>query len=198
MGEVPPPIKTSRLRWRNRAVITLSLLVVSGVAIGQVVRGLAGPAAGTTTTKQVSSTTKPKAASRYRLDGDFLSLTYPDSFTVVPNQTIDASMLQKNLLHRSSGGSLSLTVVVTSLPSGRLDDDSSYLMRSLRPETYQIAPQTVQGERVVVATRQDSFEEVAFWSHAGKLATIALSGSTTDLAATRNLYQQVLQSVEWQ
>lgn len=190
-----PKITRSRLRL----VITLLVVLVGcTTAAGYLAHGLTGPAAGAVVSKQSGDDRQSQPAGNYTLSGDYLSFSYPNSFTASPDQQLSSGMLQQNKLLSTSGGSKSLVVTVTSLPSGQLDDDPSFYMRSLHPQTYQLTKQTIGDDQVVIASRQGSFEEVAFWPHAGKLATIALSGTTTNQADALATFNQIVQSVGWQ
>ncbi len=198
MPEENTPARTARTIRRRRLITALIGITAGAILAGYVARTLAGSASGTVVTKHTASTSTPKHSSYYELDGDYLSFTYPDTFIARPNQEQGGATLQRNILYSNGAGILTLTVTVTSLPSGQLDDDPSYRMRTLHPETYALTPQTVQSEHVVIAKGIGSFEEVAFWPHAGKLATIALSGSTASVTATEAVYSHLLQSVTWQ
>lgn len=159
---------------------------------------LAGSANGTVVAKKESSSAHARSDSSYELDGEYLSFRYPSSFTVSGDQPTDTGFLQQNRLSSTTAGSQSLVVTVSNLPSGQLADDPSYHMRELYPATYHLTLQAMHGERVVIAARFDSFEEIAFWEHAGKLATIALSGTTTNRSTAAASLSQLLQTVTWQ
>jgi len=180
-----------------------ALLTVAAIGAGAatyLLRTMAGPAAGIViaSSRKPADETASKAPGYYELDGDYLSFSYANSFTVQPAQAASPAQLQQNRLLSTSGGTKSLVVTVTGLPSGLLDDEPSYRLRFMNPQTYKLQPQTIQGERVIVASRLDGFEEVAFWPHAGKLATIALSGTATNRATAEATYSRILHSVEWQ
>jgi hypothetical protein len=181
----------------KRFVIALSLAAMGAAAANYCAHHISGPASGAVVTKQARNSAQTNKVSTYQLEGDYLSFSYPNSFTVSPEQALAPGVSQQNRLSQVRDGSQSLVLTVTNLPSGRLDDDPSYHMRTLHPETYALTQQTIGDNHLVIASRQDSFEKVAFWPHSNKLATIALSGTTANLTAANAAFSDILRSVSW-
>lgn len=67
-----------------------------------------------------------------------------------------------------------LAVAVSSMGSHSLDDEPSYKLRVLHPETYHLDMRVIAGQKVPVMIRLDNTEQVAFLVNGSKLGTIAL------------------------
>ncbi len=139
-----------------------------------------------------------------QFDGKNFSFAHPDSYVLRQNRPGDnnnPNSLESYNFVMSGMISKLLTVTVTALPSGKLEDDPSYSMRLLHSETYQAKPQTLQGEKVVVIQDKKDYQLVAFWAHTSggskKLLTFAINSISMDTSNTDTEYQKMLDSIRW-
>jgi len=186
----------------RRLIVAFIVLAVLGAVSYVAYRMLIGPSEGTVAGIIPDNTVQPAAAPELeQFEGTYLTFAYPGNYVVRPPSSDDTHNLETHTFVASGMMHKILTVTVTSLPSGKLEDDTSYYMRSLHPETYQLKPEVIQGEKVVVAVDAKDSQEAAFWVHKSangvNLLTFTVSSVTVGSAATAQEYQKMLESVRW-
>lgn len=198
------PATSGRKPGRRKKLVgwLVVLIVLAGLAgIGYaILRMIAGPSEGTI----VNSIPPPPKAATIQLeqfDGTNFSFAHPENYTLRPDKQTDPNSLETETFIASGMISKLLTITVSRLPSGKLEDDASYYMRSIHPETYKLSTQTIQGEKVMVALNSQDYQQAAFWVHktaAGtKMLTFAISSISIDSAVTGQEYQHMLESIRW-
>jgi hypothetical protein len=92
-----------------------------------------------------------------------------------------------------------LTTVITSLPSGSLNDDSNYAMRAQNSAKYKMKTTVVKNEKVTTFSMTDNeqFQQTAFWPHNGKLLTLALTGGASNVPGMTSEFNDMVQSLSW-
>lgn len=177
------------------------LLIVFGVlgAIGFLgYRMMSGPAVGTIATVMPEMQTQDvQEVELEQFDGKYISFAHPTTYMQRVVKDPPPGSLENEQFVVSGMINKLLTIAVNNLPSGKLDDDASYHMRSIHPETYKITKLQVQGETVMLAVNATDYQQAAFWAHGGKLLTFAISSVSMDTSDTNNEYQQMLQSIKW-
>lgn len=200
-NESKPPKKRKRSKKLVICLVVLLLIAAIGGAGYAGLQMLTGPAEGTIMNALPPEAPKTPPVELEQYDGTYISFVHPNTYELQPPNKDDTNSLETHTFIASGMMNKILTVTVTKLPSGKLEDDASYYMRSLHPETYQLKPQTLQGEKVVVALNQKDSQQSAFWVHkstgGNKLLTFTLSSVSINSAATANEYQKMLESVRW-
>jgi hypothetical protein len=201
------PIAKPKGRRRRKIVIILSVLLVFAVILGGLgyaaSQMLLGPSEGTIVNSDPYARTRAAAPAveLEQFEGTYVTFAYPDSYTVQPPSKDNANSLETHTFVASGMMSKILTITVTKLPSGKLEDDASYYMRSLHPETYSLKPQMIQGDKVVLALDAKNSQQAAFWAHntkdGGKLLTFTISSVSINSAETAQEYQKMLESIRW-
>lgn len=128
--------------------------------------------------------------------GTYVRFSHPGDVILQPQDLSQTGMLERHVWKSRGVSAGYLTLTVSRLPSGSLDDDASYTMRRLHPEKYQLRTESRYGERLVVATDNGESQQTAFWPHAGKLLIMSYDSSslTPDIVAQ---FQAMLNSVVW-
>ncbi|HSH55415.1 MAG TPA: hypothetical protein VK983_01155 [Candidatus Limnocylindrales bacterium] len=189
--------RTKKQRIMRRLVGTLLVLSGLGVGVYSVLQMISGPAEGTVITSiPVSQNEKPPVELE-QYDGKYLTFARPVTYRPQSMKQQSAASLESQTFVATGMASKVLVVTVSTLPGQRLEDDASYSMRKLHPEKYKLQELKVKGERVVLASSQAEFQEVAFWPHQGRLLIFALSGMAAEREAVMAEYMQMLESVAW-
>ncbi|HEX8182538.1 MAG TPA: hypothetical protein VF575_02960 [Candidatus Saccharimonadales bacterium] len=193
--------KKPKRSLRNKFKRSIVLLFVTAGLAGVVyicAQMLVGPSEGIIVNAIPENPSQTQSAVELeQFEGVHMTFAYPNTYQVQPATKDNSNSLETHLLRASGMMSKILTVTVVALPSGRLEDDASYLMRSLHPETYKLTPQTIQGEKVIVALNEKDSQQAAFWVHQGKLLTFTITSVTINSEATAGEYQKMLESVRW-
>ena len=193
--------KSKKRRNRKKIITVMSILLILiclSAASYAAYKMLLGPSDGivvnSISDNHVKSVSAPELE---QFDGSYVYFAHPATFVLQPPSKDDVNNLETHTFIASGMMNKILTVIVTKLPSAKLEDDSSYLMRNLHPETYKLSAQTVQGEKVVVALNSKDAQQAAFWVHGGKLLTFTISSVTINSQETAQEYQKMLESVRW-
>lgn len=109
------------------------------------------------------------------LQGLYMQLEYPEQFDLLSRLSTDSTALEQYNVGMSTKRQVTLAISVRPLPSGQLEDDSSWLIRSKDKAGYQPNTEKLQGETVSIMTKSDNTEKTIFWVHEGKLLIMALS-----------------------
>ena len=201
-GNVSTATKKPRNRRRKIIIsILVIMLLMTGGATFALIKIMMGPAEGVVINSFPEARSTEPVVELEQFEGKYLTFAYPNTFVVQPQRKDDTNNLETNTFIASGMMSKILTVTVTNLPSGKLEDDASYYMRSLNPQTYQMKPLTIQNEKVVVALNTKDSQQAAFWVHksasGNRLLTFAVSSVSINSQATAQEYQTMLESIRW-
>lgn len=189
----PPKKSKKRVFW----LVLLAIVAVLGLVGYRMAQSLLGPAYGTVVTTVPLAQQAPPPVELEQFDGKHLSFARPITYEQRPPRPDEAKSLESHTFISSGMISKVLLVTVNTLPSGRLEDDASYHMRTLNPDRYKIREIKVKEEKVMIATNTAEHQQTAFWPHGGKLLTFTLTGLSTDSATVNEEYEKMLQSVTW-
>lgn len=177
-------------------LVLLLLLAAAGYAVNRV---LTGPAVGTVV-QTLPTVIRQEQIELKQFDGTHFTFAHPITYVEqnVRRQP-NATDLESRTFVSSGMVSKVLTIVVSKLPSGKLEDDPSYQMRMQDKTKYQLQEIVVKNEKVAVFTSSDTqqIQQAAFWAHKDKLLTFTLSGVATDLDATRTEYRAMVETLGW-
>ena len=86
------------------------------------------------------------------------------------------------------------------MPGGDLSNNSSFVLRKENPQTYSEATTIINSQSVIVMTNtsDSGFSKVAFLTHGGLVATVALKGDDSNGAQPlATAFNMVLSSWHW-
>lgn len=187
--------------WRFAAVIVVVVIFISGFATF-----LARPAEGKNTFVDLPikrpthrSATLPAST----LDNQYFKLMLPVGYRISGGQNNTGDALRVDTIIKPSGfGSAIISVAIVTKPSGGVSELTSYRVRAEASSSYQIADKTIGGDQLKVASRLggEAGEVVAFWPHAGYVATIAVSSGEAANGSDIDINQAILQTIlkNWQ
>lgn len=192
-----PPKKKSRKKLFF-IILLITLVVLGGAGYG-VTRIMTGPSVGTVV-QTLPTITRPERVELKQFDGTHISFALPITYI---EQSVRRQPSPSELEGRTfiSSGMVSkvLTIVVSKLPSGRLEDDASYTMRMQDKAKYQLQEIVVKNEKVAIFTNTDTqqMQQTAFWAHKDKLLSFTLSGTATDVETTKAEYRSMVETLSW-
>lgn len=195
-----PPRQKRRLRKRWVVLIILVLLLGAVGGGGYAMRKtLTSPVNGEVVeTLPISPQQTPIGLAQF--DGTYFSFVHPETYIEQPtgSQKIP-NELESHIFVSSGMVSHIVTIVVSQLPSGNLNDDSSYYMRTQDPARYHMKTSVIKNEKVITFTNNDGsqYEQTAFWAHGGKLMTFAMTGIAADTPSMTVEYTDMVNSVTW-
>jgi len=133
------------------------------------------------------------------LAGKYFTMPYPARYTEIP--TGPSSSLQSWILvgHQLTldQESSKLSIVITALPAGGVQEDSAYKLYSAYPALYKLSQASYGHDPVVIAKRSDSsYQQTILWPHGNYLLTISLTAGT-ETAPLDNELQAMLSHLQW-
>lgn len=140
---------------------------------------------------------KAQAAPAYKnLDGSFVALRYPGTYTVhkLSAKNNDLEVYQ---LIADTAYSKQLAISVSTLPGGDPANNSAYVLRQARPDLYTKRQASFGDMSATIWASTDGQEQTAFIINGDKIAVLAFTqqgGDTSGLAAEVNT---LLQSFRW-
>lgn len=164
-----------------------------------VAKNLTDPSEGVviTSAKTVKKTENREAS--IRVDGKTVSFSRPAKFREMPTPQLGPQDVEKFNYLNPETISQNLTIQIRRLPSGMLNDDSSYNLRRLNPAKYTQQTLTVNGKEVVVFTdNEGGYNKVAFMTQNGLEANIAVT--TSNASAVEDIdktFNKVIESWQW-
>ncbi len=175
------------------------LLVIAGtVGAGyRAAQAMFEPAEGTVVTTIPLAKPVAPPIELEQFDGKHLSFARPVTYAAQSTRKPESNSLESATFIASGMASKVLIMTVASLPSGRLEDEASYIMRTLHPDRYKITEVKAKGEKVMVAVNAAENQTTAFWPHGNKLLMLTLTGISTDTPVVQEEYHKMLQSVSW-
>ena len=190
--------------WRRRLVIIVMVTIVLGI----IAHWLGSPAVGhqeavTERLKHAPQTKTTPVSPASTISNPYFRLNLPPGYNQQVSSNSGTALYAQTILKPGPSGTTIIHLQITTL-SGGLSNDASYHLRQSQPQTYELVQETVGGSSVSIATRRDSNggEVVAFWSHAGYEATLAVTVGTgnsapTDTVADRHTLETLLQAWQW-
>ncbi|MBW4061785.1 hypothetical protein HJC99_04425 [Candidatus Saccharibacteria bacterium] len=198
-GEVETAVKPAhkRRRWLGRLTGLVFVGMVVGLAVIGMLKFANDPVSGTTVSaKSLKQSTDPTPAPPGTLHGLYASMNYPGVFNQVSQVKTDANALEQYNLGSSTTYRRTITVDISSFPTGKPHDDSNYRLREIQSATYMPSTKTVNGETVYIMTKNDASEVSWFWPHAGKLLVVAVT-TTQPGDHPADFATLVMNSVRW-
>ncbi len=185
-----------RRRWRRWVFYRVIIGVIVGFVIVGIIKLLNDPVVGTALPqKQFVASPTPKAGLN-ELAGLIIDLNYPSAFDQVSRVSSSPSALEQYVISSKAQYRRSIAVSVFNLPSGNLDDDSSYKYRLINPSLYKASAGAVKTEPVVLMAKNDHTELTMFWAHGGKLVIVAIT-STASGDDVNTFMQAIMPTVRW-
>jgi hypothetical protein len=187
--------KIKRIALGAITLLVMGIFIIVHSMINQPANGYVQAASETNDQNSVAAA---EDNTTYQVNGKYLNFQYPGFFRPVPVEKPTGAQLSTFDYIAKSSPFWELAVQISSLPSGNLDNDGSYHMRSVSPDRYQRLSWTAGGSPVTVfADKNDGYSKAAYIAHQGKLVSIALTGSGDETRMDQVL-QGVLNSLEWE
>jgi hypothetical protein len=186
-----------KIHTKKSALIFLVFLCAAACLL--FFKTLSGPAEGIIDNRaNLTPNPAPQTPKDIPVRGKYVNFTYLDSFRALPVSKPSSSQLESFDYVTKHSPFWELVVGVSSLPSGNLNDDGSYNMRSSAGVRYKLEHWDIKGVLVpVFSDTTENYSKVAFLAHSGKLLSLALSGSG-DKVSMQAEQMRVLNSLEWQ
>ena len=184
---------------RKRLLKTLVIIVpLAGLVVATVViaRAADSPSEGVIKTRQVASAAPRQGpGALMKIHGKTVSFQYPHTLYRTKADVLTAGDVEKFSFVNPTVPPWDLDIQIRTLPSGQLADDGSYNLRLHHPEQYVEQKLTINGALVSIMSDQTaSFSKVAFLTHNGLVAEIALT--STDTANTDQLQSALLTVIQ--
>jgi hypothetical protein len=195
-----PPVK-KRKSHKKLIALGIFLLIVGGLggAAYAFRRTLASPSVGSVVSTLPASANQRKIELA-QYDGTTFSFVHPMTYIEqTSKQPPIANELESHTFVSSGIISKLLTIIVSKLPSGKLEDDASYYMRTQNSAKYKMKTSVIKNEKVVIFTTSDTqqYQQTAFWAHGGKLLTFTMTGVASDVPAMTVEYNDMVNSITW-
>ncbi len=129
-----------------------------------------------------------------KLSGLKIEFEYPTAFDTVSQVKNDPLAVEQYNISSQKSYERSITVNVRPLPSGQLDEDSSYRFRALNTAEYRPKVEQVSGTPAVVMAKMGDGEQTLFWPSQGHVVTISVTSShpQDDVVAIMNTVRSTL------
>jgi hypothetical protein len=198
------PVETPRPSgrgWGGRIAWLIALVTVGvllGLAIITVLKFVDGPVSskpGVTAAKILASPSASPTASMWA--GKYAELKYPGVFDQLGHASGSARTLEAYNLSSRGSYERQISINVSQLPSGSLDDDSSYAFRRNQPSVYTKEVVTLKGEPVVKISKTDKTEIGLFWVHGGKLLIVMATTSNPSKDNLSAYLAQIQPTIHW-
>ncbi len=183
---LPPPsldAPAASAHWLGWAVMTVTIGTVIGFASVGYLKYVDGPVESkpdkslSLARKSVSPTPQPPNM----FGGLTIEFQYPAVFDMVGQVKTDSQALEQYTIGSKADYSRGISVNVRPLPSGLLEDDSSYRFRQTNTAEYRLAADKIAGEPVAIFSKLDKREQTLFWAHDGREVIVSLtSGNPKD------------------
>ena len=179
-GGLEEPAERKRGKWGKRVgwFLAMSAMgVVVGVVIAAGMKFIDGPvsASANSTTLAQAVATPSTSPHEGELSGLYVDVKYPGVFDQVKQVKNNAHSYEQYVVSSSSDYSRTIAVDVEPLPSGLLNDDSSYRVREIAPSDYTLRSDKIGGEPVGIFSKTDKTEQTLFWAHKGNEVTVAIT-----------------------
>jgi hypothetical protein len=148
----------------------------------------------------VPASTKQSQVELEQFDGTNFSFVHPITYIEqITKGALPSGEIEAHTFISSGMNTEVLTTAVTNLPSGNLSDDGSYSMRAQNSSKYKMKTVVVKNEKVTVfsATDAQQYQQSAFWPHGGKLLTVALTGTASDVPSMTSEFNDIVNSLSW-
>jgi hypothetical protein len=196
-----PAEKRKKRGWGGRVAWLVALVTVGvllGLAVITVLKFVDGPVSskpGVTAAKMVAVPSAAPTASMWA--GKYAELKYPGVFNQLGHASGSARTLEAYNLSSRGNYERQVSINVSQLPSGSLDDDSSYAFRRNQPSAYTKEVLTLKGEPVVKMTKTDKTEIGLFWVHDRKLLMVMATTSNPSKDNLGAYLAQIQPTIHW-
>ena len=176
-------VKASESRIGRRVAWVMAMVgvgVVVGLLIVAFLKFVDGPTEGKvsdTLLDQARAATAQKPRAPNLLSGLAIEFQYPGIFDTVGQVRTDVHATEQYNIGSKSDYGRMIAVSVRTLPSGNLEDDSSYRFRQIKTSEYTPITQKVAAEPVVLMTKVGKQEETLFWAHQGRELTVSITSA---------------------
>lgn len=198
---IAAPVKAKRKP--RKKLIALLIFVVIILALGGAAYAtrhtLTSPVKGSVVST-LPDDSKQSQVQLDQYDGTNFSFVHPETYIEQnPKAAPPAGEIEAHTFISSGMNSEVLTLAVTNLPTGNLNDDGSYSMRAQNSAKYKMKTVVVKNEKVTVFSATDSqqYQQAAFWPHGGKLLTVALTGAASDVPGMTSEFNDMVNSITW-
>lgn len=210
LGQPAKPIKPvqSKKKLSGKRKAQIIALFIIGLAMWLGWQKLNAPVTGqivaTKTTSQHKISKPEEKPATSSIKNSYFDLSLPGGYRVQSaSQSPPGLSYQQTIIKPSALGSAVINIAIKPMPEGGMSGDSSYQLRAQSPSRFSLIQQVVNGESLVLASDSQSASVVAFWPHAGKLATISVSSALANPSTDNNLQQKkilltVLTAWNWQ
>lgn len=194
-------------KWKKIATFVF-LVIIIGVVV--MILQLKGPGVGVIKQglSQTSSSNTQTIVEKIRYEGRYLSFAYLSSYAPVKDRkaNIDAAKTENQssflesvfLTSYSAVSSKKLAVSVEGLPSGNLEDNSSFKFRTVSPKLYTQSMVDINGGKAILFTRDgDVREQGVFLQHNDLSVAVVISSSSVSLDTMREELIAVVKSIAW-
>ncbi len=193
-AQIIPSKKPRKKKFFVALVVTSAVVCGAGYSAAQ---AMLGPAEGTVITTVPLAKPVAQPVELEQFDGKHISLVRPVFYAAQPPRKPEANSLESYTFIASGMATKVLIATVMPLPSGRLEDEASYTMRTLHPSRYKITELKAKNEKVMVAVDAAEHQTTAFWPHGNKLLMLTLTGISTDTPVVQEEYYKMIHSVVW-
>lgn len=164
------------LGWHLGIWLTLIFVgAMFGTAIVWILKFVdASPSAGQTNLAQMQKAAAPTPVPESFLSGRNFSFSYPGVFNQLSNGKPTARSQEQYSIGSKNNYRRNIMVDVRTLPSGLLDDDSSYRLRTSKPAEYTPTRVQIGGAPAVIMSTADKSEKTLFCVHKGTIITVAV------------------------
>lgn len=173
--------------------------VVLGLGIVAILKFVDAPSEGVvieTTLEQKRVAAVPTPDKPNLLAGLEIELKYPPEFDTVGRVKNDPNASEQYNIGSSADYSRQISVSVRLLPSGNLDDESSYRLRQIKKSEYDPSSMKINSESVAVMTRADHTEQTMFWVHGTKEVVVSIT-SNNPKDDVKTFMKVVTDSIRW-
>jgi hypothetical protein len=185
---------------RRSIVVTTVLIAVCLTGLVLVKQFISGSAEGSISVAQPAKKELAEPTALVAERGTYASFNYPAVLQPVKNETAVSPVLTNYSYVKSQFGSWQLSIQISTLPTGNLNDNGSYHYRKSVPGQYIFTSQIIKDKAIPLVTDKTSgaFNRVAYLVGSGKVATVSLMGGNgQDEERMNEALQTILSSWQW-
>jgi hypothetical protein len=177
-------------------LLAVGVLVFAGILI--FIRLMDSPSQSVIKNPGLAPSIAPTPTPLAAVTGKHAAFNYPTSLKTIASESLATNDLEKFSFSKGSNNeSIHLEINIRTLPSGNLTDDSSYKMRQIYSDQYQLDEMKINNQTFYVMTdNQATFSKAVFTTHSGLEATIALTANNND-QSIQNILDTVINSWRW-
>ena len=172
------------------------ILIVILIAISR--QYFNSPSAGTVSTKTVQTTTKASDTT-LTIEGKTFSFSYSSVFQPTTASSLASNDIEKFSFVTFQSSPWNLSIIVSNLPTGRVENDGSYNLRKTNPDIYTEQVVSFNSNTMhIMTSNSGGYNKVVFIGHGNIEAVITLtSNSSADSLIMDRALNQILSSWKW-